>query len=102
MNTRTTANVPPLTPEDRKAAAKVAETVAKAMSAKEANTKGYMVNGVLVTIYKQWAVDLMKREAGGEQLPVVSAESWREVLGYPADTNAKQALESVKKQKEAA
>lgn len=101
MNTRTTANIPPLTREDRQAAAKVAETVAKAMSAKEANTKGYMVNGVKVTVYKQWAVNLMEREARGEQLPMVSMESWREVLGYPKDTDAKKALESLKTQEAA-
>lgn len=102
MNTRTTVNIPPLKPEERVAAAKVAETIAKAMSAKEANTKGYMVNGVLVTIYKQWAYELMVREAAGEHLPIVSMEAWREVLGYPKEQDAKQALEAVKKQKEAA
>ena len=96
MNTRTTTNIPPLKPEERVAAAKVAETIAKAMSAKEANTNGYMVNGVLVTVYKQWAVDLMRREAGGESLPMVSTESWREVLGYPKDMSAKKALEALK------
>jgi len=94
-------NIPPLTPEDRQAAAKVAKTIADAMSAKEANTKGYMVNGVKVTVYKQWAVDLMRREAGGEQIPMVSMESWREVLGYPKDMSAKKALESVKTQEAA-
>ena len=102
MNTRKTVNIPPLTPEDRVAAAKVAETVAKAMSAKDANTKGHMVNGVLVTVYKQWAYELMVREAAGEQLPVVSTAAWREVLGYPKDKDAKQALEAVKRQQEAA
>ena len=102
MNTRKTADIPKLTPEDRIAAAKVAETVAKSMSAKEANTKGYMVNGVLVTVYKQWAFDLMVREAAGEQLPVISTAAWREVLGYPKDKDAKQALEAVKRQQEAA
>lgn len=67
-----------------------------------AEVKDYTVNGVLVTHYKQWAVSLMKREAGGEQLSIVSTESWREVLGYQKDVNAKQALEGMKLQKEAA
>jgi hypothetical protein len=102
MNTRKTVNIPPLAPEERVAAAKVSETIAKAMSAKEANTKGYVVNGVTVTVYKQWAVDLMQREAGGESIPIVSMESWREVLGYPKDQDAKKALEAVKRQQEAA
>lgn len=102
MNTRKTVNIPPLAPEERIAAAKVAETIAKAMSAKEANTKGHMVNGVLVTVYKQWAYELMVREAGGEQLPVISTAAWRDVLGYPKDQGARAALEAVKRQQEAA
>lgn len=97
MNTRTTVNIPPLKPEERVAVAKIAETIAKSMSAKEDNTQGYMVNGVLVTVYKQWAVRLMRHESGGESLQSVSAESWREALGYPNDTDAKKVLEAVNK-----
>lgn len=50
----------------------------------------------------QWAYNLMIREAAGEQVDHIAAQFWREALGYPADTDAKQALEAVKKQKEAA
>jgi hypothetical protein len=96
MNTRSTPAMAPLTNEQRAAAARVAATVAEGLKSKESNTKGYMVNGVLVTAYKQWAVDLMKREAGGESLQMVSMESWREVLNFPKDMSAKKALEAVK------
>ena len=44
----------------------------------------------------KWAFRLMAREASGEQLESISKESWREVLGYPSDMDAKQALEGVK------
>lgn len=97
MNTRTTVNIPPLKPEERVAAAKVAETIAKSMSEKEANTSGYMVNGVLVTVYKQWAVNLMRREAGGESMQSASTDAWREVLGFTKETTAKQALEQTER-----
>lgn len=90
MNTRSTVVDKPLTPEERQAAAKVAETVAKGLREKD-QAKGYMVNGVNVTKYRQWAVNLMKREAAGEALPRISMESWRETLGYPFDTDAKKA-----------
>ena len=43
-----------------------------------------------------WAFRLMAREVGGEQIESISAESWREVLGYQKDANAKQALEGMK------
>lgn len=92
MSTRTTVNIPPLTPEGRAVAAKVAQTISKSMSAKEANTKGYMLNGVLVTVFKQWAVKLMEREAKGESLPHVSKTGWREALGYAPDADAKEAM----------
>jgi hypothetical protein len=58
-----------------------------------------MINGVLITPSKRWAVALLLREASGEQLELVAAEAWREVLGYPADYEAKAAardLENVK------
>lgn len=95
MNTHQKPAMAPLSSEDKAAAAKVAELVTKSLSAKEANTKGYLVNDVLVTIYKQWAVDLVKREAGGESLQMVNKESWREVLDYPKDYGAKKALSDV-------
>lgn len=41
---------------------------------------------------RQWAYKLMEREASGETLDNVSASSWREVLGFAADANAKAAL----------
>ena len=53
------------------------------------------INGVQITQYKQWAVNLIKREASGDHLEVVSKESWREVLGYPKDYDAKKALGDV-------
>lgn len=83
MNTRTTKQIPPLTPAERVAAAKVAQTVAKAMSEKKDNPNGK----------KQWAYRLMEREAKGESLPHVSKIFWREALGYPMDTEAKTAME---------
>lgn len=50
--------------------------------------KGYMFNGVLITKYKQWAVNLMKREAAGESLEAISKEFWREVLGFDKTVSA--------------
>lgn len=50
----------------------------------------------------QWAYALMVREAAGEQVDSVAAQFWREALGYQKDQDAKKALESVKKQQEAA
>jgi hypothetical protein len=97
MNTRNTVTLAPLTPEERAAAAKVAETVAKAMSAKEANTKGYYVNGVLVTVFKQWAVNLVNREASGEQIPEISKQSWREVLNYESSADANDVADTIRK-----
>ena len=92
MLTRTTVDLPPLTPEEKAAAAVVAEKVAEGMRAgREKDTGDYWLNGVLVTKYRTWAVNLMKREAAGEQIEVIAAESWREVLGYPADHEAKSA-----------
>lgn len=44
----------------------------------------------------KWAYALMEREANGEALINHAAKAWREVLGYPADMDAKQALEAVK------
>lgn len=55
--------------------------------------KDYYFNNVLVTAYKKWAVNLMLREARGEQLPHISKESWREVLGFDTDQSAKKAAE---------
>lgn len=42
----------------------------------------------------KWAVRLMEREAGGEALHSISSSAWREVLGYAADVNAKDALKA--------
>lgn len=49
-----------------------------------------------------WAFRLMAREAGGEQLESISQESWREVLGYPKDQDARQAMEAIKRSQVAA
>lgn len=45
----------------------------------------------------QWAYRLMEREASGEAIESISAAAWREVLGFSANTSAKQALEAVRK-----
>lgn len=50
----------------------------------------------------QWAYNLMVREAAGQQIDSVAAEFWREALGYPADQDARQALEATKAQQAAA
>lgn len=63
---------------------------------------GSVVNGIAVTPYRQWAVRLMEREASGEQVDAIACQFWREALGYPADIDAKKALESSKQQQEAA
>lgn len=57
---------------------------------------GSVVNGMAVTPYRQWAVRLMEREARGDVLHSISRSAWREALGYPADMDAKKALEAVK------
>jgi hypothetical protein len=44
----------------------------------------------------------MVREAGGEEINIIAAEFWRVALGYPANQDAKKALEAVKRQQEAA
>lgn len=44
----------------------------------------------------KWAFALMEREANGESITHVAAQSWREVLGYPEDMDAKNALEAAK------
>lgn len=50
----------------------------------------------------RWAYRLMEREANGEQLPSISRSSWREVLGYSPDIDAKAALEAHRAQQRAA
>jgi hypothetical protein len=106
MLARTKVELPPLTPEQKAAAAVLADKVAEGMRAgSEQKTGEYWVNGVLVTKYRQWAVNLVKREAAGEQLAITSSEAWREVLNYGKDANAKTVLDEIMKaeaQKEAA
>lgn len=63
------------------------------------------VNGVVVTPFKRWALNLVRREAAGEQLQLISTEAWREVLNYGKDANAKTVLAEIRKaeaQREAA
>ena len=92
MVTRNTVELKPLTPEEKAAAAVVAEKVAEGMRAGSAKKSGdYWLNGVLVTKYRAWAVNLLKREASGDQIELVASEAWREVLGYPKDKDAKAA-----------
>ena len=91
MLMRTKVELPPLTPEEKAAAAVVAEKVAEGMRVSKGKDDSFYLNGVLVTKYRTWAVNLLKREAAGEQIEVIAAESWREVLGYPADYEAKAA-----------
>jgi len=93
MVNRVKVELPPLTPEEKAAAAVVAEKVAEGMRAgSEKKTGEYWLNGVLVTKYRTWAVNLLKREAAGEFIHLVSAEAWRTVFGYPKDAEAKVAL----------
>ena len=47
-----------------------------------------VINGIEITVYKMWAVNLMKREAAGESLEAISKESWREVLGFDKTVSA--------------
>lgn len=82
MSTRTTVKLPPLTPAERVAAAKIAQKVAQSLGAKDEKPKDF----------KRWAYRLMEREAKGESLPHVSKMGWREALGYPLDTEAKTAM----------
>jgi hypothetical protein len=49
----------------------------------------------------KWAVRLMEREASGEALHSISSSAWREVLGYAADVNAKDALKAYRTQEQA-
>lgn len=49
----------------------------------------------------KWAYALMVREAGGETLVPLAAQSWREVLGFPSDISAKKALEQAKERQAA-
>lgn len=60
------------------------------------------VNGVAITKYRQWAYNLMVREAAGQQIDSVAAEFWREALGFPKDQDARKALEATKAQQAAA
>ena len=99
MLARTKVELPPLTPEQKAAAAVLADKVAEGMRAgSEQKTGEYWVNGVLVTKYRTWAVDLVEREAIGESIPIVSCEAWREVLNYGKDADAKTALVEIRKQ----
>lgn len=50
----------------------------------------------------KWAYALIEREASGEQLPEISRQSWREVLGYASDADAKAVREALRKQPAAA
>jgi hypothetical protein len=96
-------NKRPLTDEEkRRWKAAQAKALNEADSITKDKTATLEVNGIMVDKYKQWAVNLMHREAGVEMLESISKEAWREVLGYPKDQDAKQALEAVKKQQEAA
>jgi hypothetical protein len=42
----------------------------------------------------RWAYRLMEREAYGEQLPLVSKDAWREVLGYAKNVDARAAFKA--------
>lgn len=50
----------------------------------------------------RWAYRLMEREAAGEAIPDISRASWREVLGYAHDADAKAVREALRKQPAAA
>lgn len=97
MTARTKVELKPLTKEEKAAAAVVAEKVAEGFRSKDDKSGEYWVNGVLITKYRTWAINLVKREAGGEQLEISSTEAWREVLNYGKDADAKAVLAEVKK-----
>jgi len=42
---------------------------------------------------RQWAVSLMRREAGGESIAYVARIDWRIVLGFAKDIKASDALD---------
>lgn len=101
-DTEDKANKRPLTEEEkRRWKAAQAKALSEAESITKAKPTVLEINGIVVDKYKQWAVNLMRREAGGEALQQVSAEAWREVLRYPKDTDAKKAFESLKTQEAA-
>jgi hypothetical protein len=95
MTARTKVELKPLTADERKAVQVVSDKVAEGFRTKEEAAKEYWINGVLITKYRQWAVNLVKREAGGEQLEISSTEAWREVLNNGKDADAKTVLADV-------
>lgn len=96
-------NKRPLT-DDEKRRWKAAQEKALTEAGKITNDKPHdlKINGIIIDKYKQWAVSLITREAGGEALQQVSMDAWREVLGYPKDQDARQALEAIKRSQVAA
>lgn len=96
-DTEDKANKRPLTEEEKR---RWKEAQAKALSEADgiakAKPKVIEVNGIVIDKYKQWAINLMRREAGGETLQQVSAEAWRDVLRFHKDADAKKALLVVK------
>ncbi len=97
MANRVKVEIKPLTKEEKAAAAVVADKVAEGFMSKEDKSGEYWLNGVLITKYRQWAVNLVRREASGEQIEIVSAEAWREVLNYGKEADAKAVLTEIKK-----
>lgn len=97
-DTEAKENKRPLTEEEKR---RWKEAQAKALSEAEKITQAKAatleVNGITVDRYKQWAVNLIRREASGESLQSVSTEAWREVLGFDKAITAKQALEQIER-----
>lgn len=96
MNTRQ-AQTPELklTTEERVAAAKVADAVASTLREKAKAAEkpaSIVVNGIAITPSRQWALNLMRREAHGELVNIVASDSWREALGFESGVSARDAL----------
>ncbi len=97
-------NIKPLTHEEK---ARWQQAQAKALAEAEQITskpkeKQLIVNEVHIDKYKAWTLELVKREASGERLPMISEQAWREVLGFDKDIAAKEVLVVVDKLRSAA
>lgn len=73
--------------------AKWQEVQSKALeSVEKPKEKLPVINGIQIDKYRKWAVNLMKREASGEAINDISAKAWREVLRFPPEITAREAL----------
>lgn len=56
----------------------------------------FTINGHEITSFKRWAYALILREANGDQVDILAAATWREVLGFSKTTTPEQALKTKK------